>query len=90
MWGGKTNGGRARDRPGKGIGAAVACRFAADGADLVLLDIARDALTATAEELFMAGAEVEMLVGSGADQAMCRQAVATAIDAFSALELRLP
>ena len=70
-----------------GIGAAVARRLAADGADLMLLDIAEGSLSAVAAELVRAGARVETMVGSAADQAVCRQAVSTAIDAFGALDL---
>lgn len=68
-----------------GIGAAVAERLAADGHDLVLLDIAEDDLASTAERLTASGAEVEAVVGSAADLATCQRAVGAAIERFGAL-----
>ncbi|WP_421725434.1 SDR family NAD(P)-dependent oxidoreductase [Bauldia sp.] len=69
-----------------GIGEAVARRLAADGADLVLVDIADDPLRRLTEELRQGGAKVETVVGSVADAAVGRQAADVAIDTFGGLD----
>ena len=69
-----------------GIGEAVARRLAADGDDLVLLDIADEPLRDLATDLSKTGVRVEPIVGSVADQDICQQAAAKAIDAFGRLD----
>ena len=70
---------------GAAMGIAVTRRLAADGLDLVLIDIAADPLQALAEELRRNGAAVETVTGSIADPAICRAGAARAIEAFGAL-----
>ena len=69
-----------------GIGEVVARRLAADGDDLVLLDIAEEPLQDLATDLVKTGARVEPIVGSVADQDVCFKAAAKAIDAFGRLD----
>lgn len=69
-----------------GIGEAVARRLARDGSDLVLLDIATEALEALSAELSGAGARVRTVAGSVADAAVCMRAVDLAISEFGGLD----
>ena len=69
-----------------GIGEAVARRLAADGDDLVLLDIAEEPLQNLAADLAKVGTHVETIVGSVADQDVCLKAASKAIDIFGRLD----
>jgi NAD(P)-dependent dehydrogenase (short-subunit alcohol dehydrogenase family) len=57
-----------------GIGCAVAERFAAAGWQLLLMDIATDALDETAQRLRRSGARVEVVMGSVASKQDCETA----------------
>lgn len=57
-----------------GIGCAVAERFAAAGWQLLLMDVAADALHATAQRLCRDGARIEVVVGSVASRHDCTTA----------------
>lgn len=66
-----------------GIGRGVAEVLAAEGKNLVLLDLNADALGATAREL---GGKVAVAVGSVASLADCERAVKLAVDSFGGLD----
>jgi len=68
-----------------GIGEAVARQLASEGSDLVLVDIAERELAEVAESLRDAGASVETVVGSVADQDTATRAVERAIARFEGL-----
>ncbi|WP_232790428.1 SDR family NAD(P)-dependent oxidoreductase [Pelagovum pacificum] len=68
---------------GKGIGQATARTLAAEGANLVLMDLDSAALSETATALDV---PVEIEVGSVADADACERAVARALDTFGALD----
>ena len=70
-----------------GIGRAVAERLAADGYGLVLLDLAEPELSALAEGLTDAGAQVATIIGSVTDSAVCATAVARAQSVFGNLDI---
>ncbi|MHA1563733.1 MAG: SDR family NAD(P)-dependent oxidoreductase [Alphaproteobacteria bacterium] len=70
-----------------GIGRAVAERLAADGYGLVLLDLAEPELSALAEQLTDAGGQVETIIGSVADSAVCATAVSRAQSVFGNLDM---
>lgn len=67
-----------------GIGKASAALFAAEGADLVLVDVA-PAVEQVADELTAAGARALALVGDVADEQVVRAAVATSIERHGGL-----
>jgi len=71
---------------GKGIGAAVAARLAQDGGRLMCMDIDAEALDAVQRDLANTTAQVEIFVGSVADQATCAAAVTACVDAFGQLD----
>lgn len=63
----------------RGIGAAIARAFAAEGAELGLVDIDAEALAAFAAELATTGASVTTAVANIADRAAVEAAVATVL-----------
>ena len=70
----------------KGIGQAVAERLAADGCELVLMDIDKVGLSETAAKLSTAGSRAEVVVGSVGEPGSCRTAVKRAADCFGRLD----
>lgn len=71
-----------------GIGRAIARRFAREGAQLVLVDVAVDKLQALAEALSAEGGAVELIApGDVADEATLQAAVAAADDRFGGLDV---
>ncbi|WP_342641047.1 SDR family NAD(P)-dependent oxidoreductase [Rhodoligotrophos ferricapiens] len=69
---------------GSGIGAATARRFAAEGARVLLTDIAGDRVRAVAEEI---GDQARWLVADHTREEDCLAAVQKAIKAFGALHV---
>jgi NAD(P)-dependent dehydrogenase (short-subunit alcohol dehydrogenase family) len=70
-----------------GLGRATARIFAAEGARLVLVDIAGPALAALAEALRADGTEVETLVGNVAQAEVASQAVRIAAERFGRIDI---
>lgn len=70
---------------GMGIGEAVALRLAEDGADMVLVDIAAEALAGTVEAVGARGGRAVAVTGSVADPEVARAAVAAALSSFGTL-----
>ena len=71
----------------KGIGRAVATHFAREGYDLVLFDVAEDALEAVAQDLASDSTRVVTVIGSVASAADCARAAKAAQDAFGGLDV---
>lgn len=69
---------------GSGIGRAVTQRLAAEGADVLALDIDKDSLAETAER---AGSKVATRVTDVSDPAECRASVADAVAQFGRLDI---
>jgi 3-oxoacyl-[acyl-carrier protein] reductase len=69
---------------GQGIGRAIAVRFAAEGAKVVVSDINRPAAEAVAEEI---GKSARLDITDTADDAQVKAAVAGAIAAFGRLDI---
>lgn len=72
---------------GRGLGAAAARRFAAEGARLVLGDRDGDALQDVQASLRADGASVEILAGDVAEETTARDLVALALSAFGRLDV---
>ncbi|HYC23976.1 MAG TPA: glucose 1-dehydrogenase [Candidatus Bathyarchaeia archaeon] len=70
-----------------GIGRAVARRFAAEGAAVVVLDLDADGAASTARAISEAGGLAVDLVGDVTDDATAHQATERAIDAFGTLDV---
>jgi 2,3-dihydroxy-2,3-dihydro-p-cumate dehydrogenase len=70
-----------------GIGLAIAERFAADGAKLVLADANGDALDGAAGTLRHAGAEVVARAGDLAEETAARALIAAALYQFGTIEV---
>lgn len=70
-----------------GLGLAIAQRLAADGARLMLADMAADALGAAAESLSRAGAEVAARAGDLSEEAAAMALAAAALDRFAAIDI---
>jgi NAD(P)-dependent dehydrogenase (short-subunit alcohol dehydrogenase family) len=70
----------------RGLGAAVARRFAREGFRVTLIGRSAQKLAATLEELRKAGATAEAIVGDVTDEALVRRAVAQADAADAPLE----
>lgn len=69
-----------------GIGRAIAIRFAEEGADLVLIDIAAEELRAVAESLVDNGTSVEVVIGDVSHEETLQQAIAKADDQFGRID----
>jgi NAD(P)-dependent dehydrogenase (short-subunit alcohol dehydrogenase family) len=74
---------------GRGLGRAGAERFAAEGARLVLGDIAADELTTTADTLRARGAEVETVLGDVAHPSTADALVERALNTFERLDVAI-
>jgi meso-butanediol dehydrogenase / (S,S)-butanediol dehydrogenase / diacetyl reductase len=70
-----------------GLGQAASIRFAAEGAKLCLIDLNGEGLTETASAISEAGGTCVSLAADLGEPANCATAVATAIDAFGALDV---
>jgi NAD(P)-dependent dehydrogenase (short-subunit alcohol dehydrogenase family) len=70
----------------RGLGAAVARRFAREGFRITVIGRSAEKLGATLEELRKAGAAAEAVVGDVTDEALVRRAVAQADAADAPLE----
>lgn len=73
-----------------GIGRAIATRFAAEGARLVLLDVDREAAEAVADELRAAGAPVEALAVDVADEPQVAEAMRGVAERLGGLDVVVP
>lgn len=71
---------------GGGIGGGLARRFAAEGANVVLGDVAEDAARAVVDEIIAAGGSAVAAHLDGAEEASARNAVALACDKFGGLD----
>jgi 3-oxoacyl-[acyl-carrier protein] reductase len=71
---------------GRGIGKAIAQKFLAEGASLLVTDLVADRLASTAAELAAAG-EVHSLPGDVADAAFCERLVADALHRLGGLDI---
>jgi NAD(P)-dependent dehydrogenase (short-subunit alcohol dehydrogenase family) len=71
----------------RGIGKAIARSLASEGAHIALLDIAAEALSATAEEMRAMGGRAIALPCDVADHAAVGRAVARALDEFGAIDI---
>ncbi|MFH9570934.1 SDR family NAD(P)-dependent oxidoreductase [Streptomyces sp. NPDC017230] len=71
----------------RGIGAATARRFAAEGARVLLTDVDASAARRTAAELTEQGLTAEAFVCDVADRASVEAAVAHAVDTFGTLDV---
>ncbi len=69
-----------------GIGRACALRLAAEGADIVGLDLSQGGLTTLAGEVTALGGRCETVAGSVADLPVIDAAIARAIEAFGRLD----
>jgi 3-oxoacyl-[acyl-carrier protein] reductase len=70
-----------------GLGRAIAMRFAAEGARLVLADIEKDALETVVAEIAKAGGTAIALVGDVTEEAPANALVHTAIERFGGLDI---
>src|SRR5437588_1498301 len=71
----------------QGIGRAVASAVAAEGAGVVLLDLEREPLEATAETIRETGASVEAVVGDVSNRDDVQRAVERAVERFGHLDV---
>lgn len=72
---------------GRGIGKAIAQRFASEGASLALVSNVEADLLATAEELAVTGARVQTLVVDVADSDQVENAVESAAQRFGRIDV---
>jgi NAD(P)-dependent dehydrogenase (short-subunit alcohol dehydrogenase family) len=72
---------------GRGIGRAIALRFAAEGAALVIAATGREALEATAAEIRTAGGRALVCLTDVADEAAVRGMVAATLREYSRLDI---
>jgi NAD(P)-dependent dehydrogenase (short-subunit alcohol dehydrogenase family) len=72
---------------GSGIGAAIARRFAAEGARLVLNDINRSGVESVASALRQAGADVAVVAGDVSREEVAKRLVASAVRHFASLQI---
>jgi NAD(P)-dependent dehydrogenase (short-subunit alcohol dehydrogenase family) len=72
---------------GQGIGRAIAQRFAADGANVVVVDLNGDAATAVAESIVADGGRAMAAATDVTDAVAVRSMVARAIEAFGGVDV---
>ncbi|NVO14635.1 MAG: SDR family oxidoreductase [Rhodoplanes sp.] len=72
---------------GGGIGGAISRQFAAEGAAVVILDIAAEPLETTAAAIRSAGGRVSTLVADVAEESTAETAVARAVSEFGRLDV---
>ena len=72
---------------GRGIGLAVAERFASEGARLVLGDLDAATVEAAAAQLRKQGAEVVTVAGDLSDQAVAERTIAAATEHFGTVDI---
>ena len=72
---------------GRGIGRAIALRFAAAGAHIVVSGTSREALEQTAREIEASGARAISVIADVADEAAVEQLMARALEAFGRLDI---
>lgn len=75
---------------GGGIGDAISRHFAAEGAAVVVLDIAAEPLEKTAAAIRAAGGRVSTLVADVAEESTAEAAVARALSEFGRLDVLVP
>src|ERR1044072_4654016 len=72
---------------GKGIGRAIALRFAAEGADVVVSGTTKDALDRVAQEISDRGRRALAVVADVADEADVERLVARTLDEFGNIDI---
>lgn len=70
----------------QGIGRAVACRFAAEGARVVINGRREDVLREAEQEIAAAGAEVEAVVADLSSREGCERLVQRSVERFGAID----
>src|SRR5262245_4874679 len=75
--------------PPRGLGAAIARRFAREGFRVVIVGRAAEKVAASLEELRGLGADVESVVGDVTDEALVRRVVAAADRADAPLDVAI-
>ncbi|WP_336082997.1 SDR family NAD(P)-dependent oxidoreductase [Nocardia sp. SSK8] len=72
---------------GRGIGAAIAHKLAANGAAVVVNDLDADAAQQVADEITAAGGRAAVCAGSVTEEGFADRFVATAVDTFGGLDI---
>jgi 3-oxoacyl-[acyl-carrier protein] reductase len=72
---------------GRGIGKAIALRFAREGADIGVLDIDAETATATGEEVRRLGRRAAVVAADISDRRAVEQVVTTFVDEFGRLDV---
>jgi len=72
---------------GQGLGRAIALRLAEEGARVALIDIAGDAVEDVASRIRAAGGEAIALAGDATEEAVARQLVGEALDAWGVIDI---
>ncbi|TMQ73181.1 MAG: SDR family oxidoreductase [Candidatus Eisenbacteria bacterium] len=72
---------------GRGIGRAIALRFAAEGAAVAVCGTGRDALETTAHDITAAGGRALALIADVADEAAVARAIAATVARFGRLDI---
>jgi NAD(P)-dependent dehydrogenase (short-subunit alcohol dehydrogenase family) len=72
---------------GAGLGRACASKLAADGLQLMLIDIDASAVSVVADELSGSGAGIATCVADIRDQQGCQHAIATAVERFGRVDV---